>query len=349
MVTTCPACNAANDAQVKFCKSCGGELGGPPSLSKVEPLVTDQPIPPAPKSNPSPKPAEATISTFSPEVPPNIPVPSSKAGSFGLSGKSVAIGLILVAVAGGGAFFATKGGSGQSAPAIAAQASSAGYPVADTKPRGDAEKLTRDRAAAEAEKKALEEPKAKPESVSPLSGSGTETLIASMLDASARNADVEVKELKSQVDALPKPARGDRKVARGLNAEAMELLKDNRYTEAIEVLKRAYSADPADVEIVDNLGYAALKASNLDEAKRSSHSALSIAPGRSSAWASLGVILAQTSTETQAVAAFANAYRFSGNTAKTVEYLAKLSSEDPNPKVKGAAAKALETVSSMQQ
>ena len=71
-------------------------------------------------------------------------------------------------------------------------------------------------------------------------------MVAQMLDASALNADAEVKEVKTRGEALPKPERGNRKVSRGLNNDAAPLLKDSKFAEAIELLKRTNAADPAD-------------------------------------------------------------------------------------------------------
>ena len=174
-----------------------------------------------------------------------------------------------------------------------------------------------------------------------------DSAVIRMLDAATRSADAEVKELRAQIESMSKPARGDRKVARGLNNDAMLLLKDGRFAEAIDVLKKASVADPADVEIIDNLSYSALKAGRPDDAARFAQAALSIAPGRSSAWANLGISLAQSAKETQAVAAFANAYRFSGNQTKTIEYFEKLAADDVNVNVKKAAAKAIEAAKTM--
>ncbi|MCA1807302.1 MAG: tetratricopeptide repeat protein, partial [Actinobacteria bacterium] len=180
------------------------------------------------------------------------------------------------------------------------------------------------------------------QATSPLSAANA---ITQMLDASRRGSDAELQDLKSRIEAMTKPAHGDRKVARALNDDAMAMLKDGRFAEAVNVLGKASVADPADIEIVDNLSYAALKAGQFEEAKRSSQSALLIAPGRSSAWANLGIALAQTPDETLAVAAFSNAYRFSGNQTKTVEYLNKLVADDSNPGVTKAAKTVLEAIS----
>jgi tetratricopeptide (TPR) repeat protein len=267
--------------------------------------------------------------------------------------------VIILVVVGGGGYVAMIGGKSRFEPTATAPAAK---PSTESKATEEAEKLSRERAVLDAEKNAIEEQKSKLAAVASQgtfsatstteSGTtealGPDAIISRMLDASVRNADAEIKDLKIQGDGLPKPARGDRKLARALNSDAMGLLNESKYSEAVAILKKASVADPADVEIVDNLGYAALKAGNLDEAKRSSYAALAIAPGRSSAWASLGVVLAQTATEAQAVASFANAYRFSGNTAKTMEYLGKLAADDPNPKVQSAAAKTLDVIKTSQ-
>lgn len=345
MSATCPACKAGNDAQAKFCKSCGAALG-----SDVKEPASPPPAA-APKSTKPPVPERPVAGS--------PPASSVVADRKPFRGKAAMVGVVIVSivlVVGGGILVATGVGMPRVGATVVEPAT---IPSPASKANEEADRLANERAAFEAERRSVEEQKAKlataaaqgtslPTEARASTGPESDVVISRMIDASVRNADAEVKDLKIQGDGLPKPARGDRKFARGLNTDAMALLNEGKFAEAIAILKKASAADPADVEIVDNLGYAALRGGNLDEAKRSSFAALAIAPGRSSAWASLGVVLAQTESEAKAVAAFANAYRFSGNTAKTIEYLEKLGTDDPNPKVRNAAIKALDVVKALQ-
>lgn len=183
-----------------------------------------------------------------------------------------------------------------------------------------------------------------PTPVSAPIASDAESLLRKMLIASQGNSDLELRALISQIGALAKPAKGNRKTARALNADGLALLRTGAAGQAIGILEQAVAADPADVEIIDNLGFASIKAGNYRKARAACLSALALAPSRSSAWANLGIALAETEGETQAVAAFSNAYRFSGDVAKTIAYLEALSENDPSFKVRAAARRALSVV-----
>lgn len=173
-----------------------------------------------------------------------------------------------------------------------------------------------------------------------------EELVALMIQASARYAEVELAQLKVQIEALPKPIRGDRKAARALNKEALHLLKNDKFADAAVLLRKAVEADASDVEILDNLGYALVKNGNNEEGRKRLIGALGMAPSRSSAWASLGIVLAKTSTEELATGAFLNSYRYSKNQDKTIEVFARLGNEDSDPHVRAIAAKVAQVLQS---
>lgn len=205
------------------------------------------------------------------------------------------------------------------------------------------------RLALEAEKKQVEEQRdqlaSKPSApASTPAASSAESLLRQMLSASERKNDAELTALLSRINAFPKPVKGNRKTARALNTDGLAQLRDGAANQAIGTLRQAVDADPADVEIIDNLSYASIKAGDYRSARAAGFAALAIAPSRSSAWANLGIALAETEGENQAVAAFANAYRFSGDATKTIAYLESLSQNDSSLKVRAAAKRALSIV-----
>lgn len=205
------------------------------------------------------------------------------------------------------------------------------------------------RLAPEAEQKQVEEQRHQLASKSPapastLDTSSAESLIRQMLSAAERKNDSELTALLGRITALPKPVRGSRKTARALNADGLAQLRDGAANQAIGTLRQAVEADPGDVEIVDNLSYASIKAGDYKSARAAGFAALTIAPSRSSAWANLGIALAETEGENQAVAAFANAYRFTGDAPKSIAYLESLSQNDSSLKVRAAAKRALSIV-----
>jgi Flp pilus assembly protein TadD len=89
-----------------------------------------------------------------------------------------------------------------------------------------------------------------------------------MLAASERNADSELLALAQEIDTLPKPARGDRKPARALNSQGLDHLSKEAPEQAVAAFRQGAALDPADVEIIDNLSYAAMSASALSDAER---------------------------------------------------------------------------------
>jgi len=205
------------------------------------------------------------------------------------------------------------------------------------------------RLALEAEKKQVEEQRdqlaSKPYApASTPAASSAESLLRQMLSAAERKNDSELTALLSRINALPKPVKGSRKTARALNTDGLAKLRDGAADQAVGTLRQAVEADPADVEIVDNLSYASIKAGDYKSARAAGFAALAIAPSRSSAWANLGIALAETEGENQAVAAFANAYRFAGDATKTIAYLDSLSQNDSSLKVRAAAKRALSIV-----
>jgi len=122
----------------------------------------------------------------------------------------------------------------------------------------------------------------------------------------------------TRISEANKAQRGDRKQARALNAKALGELKSNNYAAAIDLLKQALAVDPADVEIVANLGYACLQANNFSEAERALIGALQLDPKRTSAWAPYAELFAARGDSSNAVRALLLGYEFSGNRDKTM-------------------------------
>jgi Flp pilus assembly protein TadD len=154
-------------------------------------------------------------------------------------------------------------------------------------------------------------------------------------DIAAAKRRLEALTLKRQSDP------GRRKQARDTNGKGLEYIRAGQWSEAVQAFQAAYTADPTDIEIINNLGYAHLRHGNAPAAEPVLLRALIFAPGRSSAWANLGETYAKQGNLQAAVACFANAYRFSGNQDTTRTFLQTLS-EDQDDKVRTAARQALQ-------
>ncbi|GAB3625369.1 hypothetical protein PTE30175_01475 [Pandoraea terrae] len=117
----------------------------------------------------------------------------------------------------------------------------------------------------------------------------------------------------------------DRAIARDANNEGRAALQARDFGAAIEAFRRGAEADPADIEILNNLGYAYGEAGESDDAVETLSEVLMRAPKRSSAWANLSDVLADTGHLSEATAALGTALHYSGNRDRTLAALQKQS------------------------
>jgi hypothetical protein len=168
-------------------------------------------------------------------------------------------------------------------------------------------------------------------------------LLTQMIGASAMAT--QVADLRSQIEALPKPTKGDRKLSRSTNDLGLKALQAGNITDATATLRTAVLADPSDVEVRNNLAFALYKANDLDGAETELGTVLSEAPGRTSAWANLADIYARKGLSEQTTACFVLAFQFSSNRDKTLTYLRGIVDGDDDAAAKAAATKAIAIVS----
>jgi tetratricopeptide (TPR) repeat protein len=138
----------------------------------------------------------------------------------------------------------------------------------------------------------------------------------------------------------PPLQRGDRKKARKANDRGIAYLQSGQLVEAISAFQEAYRAYPADVEIVNNLGYAYLLNNDLDFAERYVLTALNMQPRRSAGWDNLGQIYAKKGQIPAAVASFTNAYRFSRDPNRTHSYFLGLMEKENDTNLRQALQQA---------
>lgn len=166
-------------------------------------------------------------------------------------------------------------------------------------------------------------------------------LIAEMITAALANDNRRIIQIRDQLLSQPKPQRGNRKRARALNDEGLSYLNTQEPDKAVASFELATKMDPGDIEIINNLGYALMKAGRLEESEHVLAATLLIAPDRTSAWANLGHVYAMVEKKREAVGCFTNAYRFSQNTEKTKNVFTSLSQNHENQNVRQALAEAL--------
>jgi tetratricopeptide (TPR) repeat protein len=158
--------------------------------------------------------------------------------------------------------------------------------------------------------------------LSPSSGTGIETTLLA-------------------IDGMPKLARGDRKPARSANDEGLRMMQAGRFEDATVAFNRAFSHDPADMEVLGNLSYAYLKNGQLVETQRISNYAVRVSPRRAGAWNQLAMAHAQRGADWLAVRAFVVLYTLSNDHAKTRDFLNRTAAENTDERVRDAAKYAL--------
>ena len=134
-------------------------------------------------------------------------------------------------------------------------------------------------------------------------------------------------DLKTQIEALPFVARGDRKQARAANARGLKWIDAARYDQAAAAFESGSALDPSDQEICNNLAFAYFRAGKSAQAWQAIKRTLALAPSRTSAWANIGQMRAAQGEHAASVWSFENSYRFSHKPETTRAYFEKLKSE----------------------
>lgn len=159
--------------------------------------------------------------------------------------------------------------------------------------------------------------------------------------AASRDANA-VWDAKTEIEELPYPARGDRKLARRLNTTALEKFKADQVAEAVADFEKARRADPSDQEIANNYGYVLYRAGKLAEAEAQLRYTLALAPARAAAWANLAEVFGAQGQAPRAADAFVVSHRFSRNPDTTRQYIEKFAASATDPAgLKQGAAQAL--------
>lgn len=151
-----------------------------------------------------------------------------------------------------------------------------------------------------------------------------------MLAAAKREALPNAMESALRIDAMPKPQRGDRKLARKLNAEGLEALKQRKLPDAAATLTKALQADPADEEIISNLIYTYSEDGNFTKAEQLAYDGLLLNPRRANIWLPIAIAKQKQSKSNEALQAMWLAWQFSGDKQKMLTLLDKRKAEEPD-------------------
>jgi TPR repeat protein/Tfp pilus assembly protein PilF len=162
-----------------------------------------------------------------------------------------------------------------------------------------------------------------------------------MLDAASKVDASAVLDAKTEIEDMPYPTRGDRRVARKLNTSALEKFKAEQIASALADFEKAWQADPSDQEISNNYGYALYRSNRLVDAESKLRYTLALAPGRAAAWGNLAEVFGAQALPQKASQAFVMAHRFSRNPNVTRQYIEKIAASTDAPGAKEGAEQAL--------
>jgi len=140
---------------------------------------------------------------------------------------------------------------------------------------------------------------------------------------------------------------GDRRRARAANTEGIKALNVSDYATAVQYFRTGSEADPGDIEIRNNLGYARLKAGNPSGAMQTLNDLLGLVPDRTSAWANLSESLATIGDSDGGKVCMRVAVFFSANREKTVNFLRQTAETHSNLEFRKIAVDVLESIASI--
>jgi len=153
--------------------------------------------------------------------------------------------------------------------------------------------------------------------------------ILAVLQAAARNDWNAVDSNTGDIarNALPATAHGDRVSARAANSDGMSALQAKNYPGAVDAFRRGVAADPSDIELENNLGFAYEESGQQQPAIDTLDAVLTRAPRRAAAWANLASSFADAGHMDAAKAALDVAVHYSGDRNRTLAYLQEQSAK----------------------
>lgn len=147
--------------------------------------------------------------------------------------------------------------------------------------------------------------------------------VLAVLSAAAQNdwTSVDAGADKLGQGGMQSTVHRDRAAARAANIEGKAALQANNYAGAIDSFRRGVAADPADIELLNNLGYAFEEAGQQQDAIDTISNVLNRVPRRTAAWANLASSLAESGHLPEAKAALSVAVHYTGNRDRTLAFL----------------------------
>jgi len=151
----------------------------------------------------------------------------------------------------------------------------------------------------------------------------------------------------SKLKQFSQAIAGDRAQSKAANDEGLKSLRQKDYAEAIAAFSRAARSDASNIEARNNLGFAYLQSGDTASAINILTDLLVVAPERTTAWANLSEALALSDKAGAADASLRLGIHFSGNRARTLEYLNRAAQTRATDKFGEAVSRVMRDISSI--
>jgi len=181
-----------------------------------------------------------------------------------------------------------------------------------------------------------------PSNVAQVSTARSAPIIRNMVSAAIAGDEAAVHRYRREIDALPRPAAGDRNAARNAIANAAAASKRGDTQAALDQYQYAASLDPTEAAAYNGLGETQMRLGRYADADLSLSRALTLAPGNAAIWSDFGVTLARSGNVQNASGALVNYYIFAVDRRNAIDALQRLAnSKDGN--LSTAAQRALQS------
>lgn len=150
----------------------------------------------------------------------------------------------------------------------------------------------------------------------------------------------------SRLGGLMRFERGDRVAARELNKRGLEAFNRKDYRLAADLFARGVQVDPGDIELRANLGFAFLRARDLDAASEALGNALILSPRRTATWIPVAEYLVLSNSFDLGVRALLVAYIYSRNQQTTYGFYGEKAETEPNNDFRRAYRAAFDVIKS---
>jgi len=170
------------------------------------------------------------------------------------------------------------------------------------------------------------------------------TCFDNMLSATMPLNENMLEQAATKILSLNTYDRGDRKAARDLNQRGLTVFNLGNYSEAVNLFKQAGDADPGDVEIWANLGYAYIKNNQPDLSTKPLGHALTLNPKRTSTWTVIAEYFSLVKNLDLSTKSLLLGYRYSGSPVNTIKFYRDKAESELNYVFKNAYKNSLEYI-----